>query len=228
MKKLLLICVIIVLSNTVNSQNIYNLDSLVSVQIPGEVSKIDSLKNSLILIKYHSKVENSEFIAQKELFENDSIRIYNSNLPYDLKSLEEYYQSFAKSYIKNGSFKIESEKLIEKDSLNGYHLNLKDSINNTIHKIEYFLVNKNLYVFEYKTSSQLIPTEKDVFFNSIKLKSAKKSSQFLGKSPTEKTAYNLGYKFGYVIKHHPSYIWIAGGIFLTLLIGIIVFFIKRK
>src|SRR4030065_267165 len=91
------------------SQHIYEIDSIISVSIPGDYVKIDSLQNNKIIIKFHSKIGNSEFLAQKELFENDSIDLYDSNLPHDVKSLKKYYESLAKKYVKNSKFKLESE-----------------------------------------------------------------------------------------------------------------------
>lgn len=228
MKKILILCLIIISSNNLWSQKIYEIDSIISVNIPGEDIKIDSTKNNKIIIKFHSKVENSEFIAQKEFFESDSISLYDSNLPYDLKSLEKYYKSLADTYIKNYKFKLESEKLIEKDSLKGYHLKLKNSLNSSVCEIEYFLLNKNIYIFKYNTRIELKNNEKESFFNSIKINSDKKINQFSGIPQVQKSAYNLGYKIGYTVKNHPSYLWIAGGVFMILIVGIIVFFVKRN
>jgi hypothetical protein len=70
--------------------------------------------------------------------------------------------------------------------------------------------------------------EKETFFNSIKIKSDNKFIQFIGKSQIEKSGYNLGYKIGHAAKKHPSYLWIAGGIFLILIVGIITFFVRKK
>jgi hypothetical protein len=179
-------------------------------------------------IQFHSKIGNSEFLAEKELFENDSISMYDSNLPSDLKSLEKLYETLAQNYAKNFQFKIESGKLIEKDSLKGYHLKLTDSINYSINEIEYFLLNKNIYLFKYKTPIELKNNEKERFFNSVKIYSDKKINQFLGIPSVQKSAYNFGYKIGSTVKKHPSYLWIAGGLFMILIIGIIVFYIKRK
>lgn len=118
--------------------------------------------------------------------------------------------------------------MIKKDSLKGYHLKLKDSLNSSMYEVEYFLINKYVYVFEYKTSAPLNTYEKDAFFNSIKIKYDKKLDQFIGKTQGEKTAYNFGYTFGKTLKNNPSYIWIAAGIFLLLITGIIIFFVRRK
>ncbi|MFO7720222.1 MAG: hypothetical protein R6W85_07265 [Gillisia sp.] len=227
MKKILLLCIIVISSNNLWSQNIYEIDSIISVKIPGEEIKIDSLKNNKIIIQFHSTIGNSEFLVQKELFENDSINIYDSNLPYDLKSLGKYYKSLAKTYVNNSKFKLESEKLIEKDSLKGYHLKFKDSSNSSIYEIEYFLINKYIYSFEYKTNTEFENIEKEPFFNSIKIKSDKKLNQFTGKTQVQKSAYNFGYKIGHTAKHHPSYLWIAVGGFLAFIVGIIVFFVRR-
>lgn len=232
MKKILLLFIIVISSNNLWSQNIYEIDSIITIRLPGDDIKIDSIQNNKIILQFYSKVGNSEFLAQKELFENDSIDLYDSNIPYDLKSLKKYYESLAKTYVKNSKFKLDSKKMIEKDSLKGYHLKLIDSINFSVYEIQYFLINKNLYIFKYITTTVLKNNEKESFFNSIKIKSDKKTKQYSGKSPFEKSAYNLGYKvgykIGYIVKNYPSYLWIAGGIFLILIVGIIVFFIKRK
>ncbi|WP_415830500.1 hypothetical protein, partial [Gillisia limnaea] len=122
MKKILLLCLIIISSNSLWSQNNYEIDSIVSVSISGEDIKIDSLQNEKIAINFYSMIGNSEFSVQKELFENDSLSIYDSNLPYDLKSLEKYYETLAKNYVKSTNLKLESEKLIENNSFKGFHL----------------------------------------------------------------------------------------------------------
>lgn len=228
MKKLLFLFLIIIASHNLWSQQTYELDSIVSVSIPGETIKIDTLKNNKITLQFRSVIENSKFVAQKEMFENDSINIYESNLPSDLKNLETTYKTLAAAYSKNTSFKLESEKMIEKDSLKGYHLILQDSLNANIYEVEYFLINKYVYVFEHKTSAPLNTFEKDAFFNSIKIKYDKKLDQFIGKTQGEKTAYTYGYTFGKTLKNNPSYIWIAAGIFLMLIVGIIIFFVKKN
>ncbi|WP_298364273.1 hypothetical protein [uncultured Lutibacter sp.] len=228
MRKLLFLLIIVSSLNNLWSQNNYKIDSIVSVSIPGDAIKIDSISNNKTIIQFQSKVENSEFIVKKEFAENDSISIYKSNLPYDLKSLETYYKSLTKTYLQNSPFKLESEKLIEKDSLQAYHLTLKDSLKESTYEIEYFIVNNYIYLFECKTSGALQNDEKTAFFNSINIKYDQKLDQFMGKTEVEKTAFNLGYKLGYTIKKHPSYIWISLGAIAILIIGIIVFFVRKK
>lgn len=228
MKKILLICLIVISTNNLWSQNIYELDSIISVNISGDDIKIDSLKNDKLKIQIYSKVGSSEYLAQKSQYENDSIKTYDSKLPYDLKSLEKLYKLFASDFAKNALLKLDSEKLIEKDSCSGYHLKLSDSINNSIYEVEYFLLDKNIYLFKYNTTTELDNDKKELFFNSIKINSDKKVNQFLGRAPFEKSAYNLGYKIGYTAAKHPSYLWIAGGLILILVVGIIVFFVRRK
>jgi len=230
MKKILLL--ILICSNNLWSQsndfNTYELDSIISVNIPGENVKIDSLENNEYIIQIYSKIGNSEFTAQKELFVNDNINAYDSYLSYDLKSLEKQYKILVNEFINDSNYKLKSENLIEKDNYKGYHLKFTDSLNNSIYEIEYFLFNKNIYSFFYKNTAEFDKNDIELFFNSIKINSSKNISQFSGKSPSEKSAYNLGYKIGHALKKHPSYLWMAGGIILIFIIGIIVFFVKRK
>lgn len=231
MKKTFLLCLILISSINLWSQHIYEIDSIISVSIPGDDVKIDSLQNNKIIIKFHSKTGNSEFLAQKELFENDTIDLYDSNLPHDVKSLKKYYESLAKKYVKNSKFKLESENLIEKNSLKGYHLKLTDN-NNGVYEIEYFLLNKHIYLFSYKNIIESDLTEIDKYFNSIQINSSGNISQFHGKSSIEKSAYNLGYSFGYklgyMVKNHSSAIMITAGLVFISIIGLIVYFKKRK
>lgn len=232
MKKTFLLCLILISSINLWSQHIYEIDSIISVSIPGDDVKIDSLQNNKIIIKFHSKTGNSEFLAQKELFENDTIDLYDSNLPHDVKSLKKYYESLAKKYVKNSKFKLESENLIEKNSLKGYHLKLTDNNNNGVYEIEYFLLNKHIYLFSYKNIIESDLTEIDKYFNSIQINSSGNISQFHGKSSIEKSAYNLGYSFGYklgyMVKNHSSAIMITAGLVFISIIGLIVYFRKRK
>ncbi|WP_156798604.1 hypothetical protein [Gillisia limnaea] len=228
MKKILLLCLIIISSNSLWSQNNYEIDSIVSVSISGEDIKIDSLQNEKIAINFYSMIGNSEFSVQKELFENDSLSIYDSNLPYDLKSLEKYYETLAKNYVKSTNLKLESEKLIENNSFKGFHLRFTGAKKNSIYEVEYFLLNRNIYIFSYKNTVKSDENDSEQFFNSIKINSDKKISQFLGKSAIGKSAYNLGYKVGYTVAKHPSYLWIGGGLILILITGTIVYFVRRK
>lgn len=65
MKKLLFLFLIVIASHNLWSQQTYELDSIVSVSIPGEAIKMDTLKNNKIILQFHSIIENSEFVAQK-------------------------------------------------------------------------------------------------------------------------------------------------------------------
>ncbi len=229
MKKILLICLIVISSNNLWSQNIYVIDSIISIDIPGQDIKIDSLQNKKNKIQFKSKIGNSEFLAEKTLFENDSISNYNPYLPYDLKSLEDFYEILAQHYVKNSKFKLDSEKLIEKNNFKGYHLTLIDKIDNGIYEIEFFFLNKNLYLFSYKNNVEFDLNDNDKYFNSIQIKSSNRISQFLDKSLNKKSvAYNLGFKIGYTAAKNPSYIWISAGLILILIIGTIVYFVRRK
>lgn len=226
MKKILLLLLIFISSTNLWSQTNYEIDSIILVNIPGKIIKIDTLINETI--KFQSKVGNSNFSAKRKLFENDSISIFDSELPYDSESLEKYYETLANDYTKNTNLKIESKELIKKNSFKGYHLKLTDSKNNSIYEIEYFLLNKKVYLFSHRNTTESNKIENDNYFNSITINSDKEIYQFSGKSPFEKSAYNLGYKFGYTLAKNPSFLWIAGGLFLFLVIGVIIYFVRRK
>jgi len=228
MKKILILCLIIISSNSLWSQKIYEIDSIISFKIPDEDIKIDSLKNGMIQIQFHSKIGNAEYLAKKELFENDSINSFDSELPYDSKGLEKFYKTLGTKYVKSTNLKLEYKELIEKNNFKGFHLKFTDTKNNSIYEIEYFLLNKNIYTFSYRNTTEYDKDDSYKYFNSIKIISDKNIYQFSGKSPIEKSAYNLGYKIGYTAAKHPSYIWIAGGLILFLVIGIIVYFIRKK
>jgi hypothetical protein len=46
MKKIVLLCLIVISSINLWSQNNYQIDSIISISIPGQVIKIDSLQNN--------------------------------------------------------------------------------------------------------------------------------------------------------------------------------------
>lgn len=228
MKKIVLLCLIVFSSINIWSQNNYQIDSIISINIPSKDIKIDSLQNEKNKIQFQSKLGNSEFLVEKELFENDSISIYHSELPYDTKSLEKYYVTLSENYVKNSTYNLESENLILKNNFKGYHLKLTDTENNNIYELKYFLFNKHLYLFSYKNTVDFNKNEKDIFFNSIKIKESKYITQISGKSPSYKSGYNVGYKIGSTFKKHSSTFMILGGLILILIIGIIVYFVRRK
>ena len=98
------------------------------------------------------------------------------------------------------------------DKFKGYRLKFKDSVNNPTYEGELYLLNKHLYSFYYASTENFNKTEKDLFFNSIKINTNQKISQYLGKAQS--------YRIGYVFGKYFFYILIFG--------GIIYFLIKKK
>lgn len=230
MKKTITLCLLLVASIQLWSQNDefikYEIDTIVSVNLPGEISKTETPHGKKTKILLTAKSGISQFNVEKNLFESDSIGIYESNLPYDLESLKVTYKNLAKEYVQKSNLKFISEAIIENGEYTGYHITFNDE-NGGIFEVSYFLLNKYIYVFSYKNYTGTNKADIDSFFDSISINSLKNIRQFIGKSPTGKTAYSFGYKIGRIAKTNPAYLWIGGGIILILLIGFVVFIVKK-
>ncbi|MFD2035184.1 hypothetical protein ACFSKL_10300 [Belliella marina] len=215
MRKIILLLTLVLTNNVLSAQNqewlTYNLDSIISIEMPNEVFELDTIAQGMRMYQIYSYTENSTFIAQKSLFEKESQNEDLSRLPYNLKSLIEQYNGTIDGIASSIPYELESRELIEKEGYKGYRLKFKDSLNNPTYQVELYLLNKHLYSFYYIGLENFDNNEKELFFNSIKINPNQEISQYLGKAQS----YRIGYLFGKYF-------------FYILIFGVIIYFIVRK
>jgi|SaaInlLV_10m_DNA_1039704.scaffolds.fasta_scaffold46277_1 hypothetical protein len=215
MRKIILLLTLVLTTNILSAQNqewlSYDLDSIISIEMPNDVFELDTIAQGMRMYQIYSHTENSTFIAQKALFEKENQNEDLSKLPYDLKSLKEQYNGVINGISSGIPYELESKELIEKDKYKGYRLKFKDSLNNPTYEVEFYLLNKHLYSFFYVGLENFDTNEKDLFFNSIEINTDQKISQYLGKAQS----YRIGYVFGKYF-------------FYILIFGVIIYFIARK
>ena len=144
----------------------YELDSIVSIDLPGEVYEMDTIVQGIRMYQIYSITKNSTCIVQKALFEKEHLNENLSNLPYDLKSLKKQYNGIADGMANSIPYELSSRELIEKENFKGYRLKFKDALNNPIYEVEFYLLNKHLYSFFYSDLENFDEDEKNVLFNS--------------------------------------------------------------
>ena len=215
MRNIILLLTLVLSTNILSSQNqewlTYELDSIISIEMPNEVFELDTIAQGIRMYQIYSHTENSTFIAQKALFEKENQNEDLSRLPYDLKSLKEQYNGIIDGIASSIPYELESKELIEKENFIGYRLKFKDSLNNPTYEVEFYLLNKHLYSFFYVGLENFDENEKDLLFKSIKINTDQKISQYLGKAQS----YRIGYIFGKYF-------------FYILIFGVIIYFIVRK
>jgi hypothetical protein len=215
MRKIILLLTLVLTTNILSSQNqewlTYELDSIISIEMPYDVFELDTIAQGMRMYQIYSHSENSTFIAQKALFEKENQNEDLSKLPYDLTSLNKQYNGIIDGIASGIPYELESKEPIEKETFKGYHLRFKDSLNNPTYEVEFYLLNKHLYSFYYVGLEDFDKNEKDLLFNSIKINPDKKISQYLGKAQS----YRIGYVFGKYF-------------FYLLIFGVIIYFIVRK
>lgn len=216
MKKLLLVIILIFLiSNQLTSQNqkwlTYDLDSIISIEMPYEVYKLDTIASGIKMYQLYSHSEHSTFLVQKMPLEEEKQNDALSKLPYDEISLKNYYNDIIKGIETSIPYKLESKKSIENVTFKGYQLRFIDSLNLPKYEVKLYILNKHLYSFFYTSIEHFEQKDKDTFLNSIRINTSYDVNQYDGKPPS----YRAGYVFGKTF-------------FYILIFGTILYFIFRK
>ncbi|RZS93339.1 hypothetical protein [Aquimarina brevivitae] len=218
----------LLLSFTAFCQQTLTIDKYVSVDMPYPINKEGSIEDGNIA--YFTNKPDGTFLVRRELAEDKGINSYESSLPYNLESLENYYKNKAVEYTDSDQLQIESENVIDIQGFKGYQIIYKDTLKNTLSKVKYILLNKNFYSFLYQRAEYQNTSDANTFFNSINVTKGTGVSQFYGKSPQAKKSYNLGKKIGSFGAKNPL---VSLGalvlviIVLVLIIGTIVYATKK-
>ena len=165
----------------------------VKVDFPtDEVFQLDTIVNGIRVNQLYTQIGNSTLILQKLPAESSSKGKELSSLPYDYKSLIEYYDGVidgAKDGFNAEKVKNEEIKLGE---LIGYKsFFYKDQEKPLIESRTFLAGNDLIMLIVYNPEIELKEI-KDAFFNSVNLDGLDSLEQYTGKSK----AYRQGYVFG--------------------------------
>ena len=203
MKKLILALTLIFSLNTTFSQTeewlFYDFDSIVSIEMPGEVYEWDTIMNDVNIYQIMSHVDNTLFIVQKVLKQNKNEEELLEELPHDDKSLDKTYKEFIKGLLKNSPYSAKSKHKISLNDLKGYKIELHDHNKKTVSDIRVFLLNKEYYTFTYFNNIDFNDEAKNYFFNSIMLSETEEISQHLGTDNSGEVAGAIGRLTAYLI-----------------------------
>lgn len=194
-----------------NEGSTYKFDSIVSLSVPKNFFKTDTLVDGVKIEQIRFKTNSYNFIAQKVLFQDESQKESLSRLPYNEASLLDEYSRVIAGMKNRIPYTFKSKTLVEKEDFIGYNLKFANKLDSLAYEVEFYLLNKNLYTFYYASETQFDKNVKDSILNSITINTNHDISQYLGKPPK--------YRIGYVI---------ATYFFLSLmLVGFIIYLIKN-
>lgn len=145
----------------------YELDSIVSIDMPDKVYERDTINDYLKIHELFS-FNNSVSYSVRKLHLKDALyNQYGIDLPKDRKSLKKYYQTIA---LASSELRHEENSLsrsINYDDLEGYRFINNTSYSNPYNEVQLFLINKDTYVFQYSNQNGLDSIQRNAFFNSI-------------------------------------------------------------
>ena len=146
--------------------NFYDFDSIVSVEMPFDVYEVDTIINYNKVYQIFSNDSIQKFIIQRSFISKTYSNIETLKPPNDKNSLKVFYREIAWTINDLIDYELDRYFPIEKDNLMGYRFIFKNE-DIDIQEIQLFLVNKNLYSFNYFSLNGLKENEIDLFFNSI-------------------------------------------------------------
>jgi len=198
MKKIILtLCFTISFTISIFGQT--EVDEYVSINIPGNVIKLDTIAQRLHVLNFHSENETETYLIQR--IEIDSKESELNGLPYDLNSLKKTYQDIIRGQLKgmektDFSFKDSTE--IKIDKFIGYKIRYNNSdtgMQNAESNI--LILNEYAYVAIYVNGTDFNDINKNKFLNSLKVNEANNPRQMIGNPSGFKVGYILGKLFFY-------------------------------
>lgn len=188
MKQLILLTFLLYITSVEAQENWleYQLDSIITVSLPGEVYELDTIMENIEMYQIFSNLGNSTFVVQKTLFEKENQDEKTSNLPYDSESLNKQYQDVIRGIEGEISYTLVNTRQRKKDGFEGYQLLFEGDNSNINCEVRFYLLNKYLYTFFYLNEIDFDKLEQQRFYNSIQINTDYEISQFLGVSMLER------------------------------------------
>ncbi|SHN04976.1 hypothetical protein [Polaribacter sp. KT 15] len=165
------------LNSQVTNWGFYDLDSIISVEMPDAVYEFDTIIESNKIYQMYSTINESNFIAQKFYLDNS----LDLKLPTSKKELNSFYMDLAEVLnLLISSNEIIESKLIH-ENIEGYKLSFSDKKNINYQEIILYFLNNNLYIFIYRDANGLNNFNKSKFFNSIEFNQKTDINQYIEK-----------------------------------------------
>lgn len=197
MKKVLILCLTILLSLNVIGQT--KVDEFVSINIPGNVIKLDTIVQNYTVLNYYSKNDTEAYFVQR--VEIDSKESELNSLPFDLKTLRKTYRDILRGQMrrmKEAGFEFRDSTEFKIDKYIAYNITYNDPQTETKNaETNVILLNENAYVSTYVNRTNFNEKNKNEFLNSIKIDSNNKPRQMIGNSTAYKSGYIIGKLFFY-------------------------------
>lgn len=168
--KIILILFLFLYQETISQDtiwNTYDLDSIVSLEMPFTVYEYDTISENTKIYEMYSENESSKFSVRKVYLGNQSSKTKMSILPMDAKSLKNFYLDIIDVLNEINEFDLEYGGSIQKNNLHGYSHIQKDDNGKSLYETCMFYVNENLYSFSYYNINGLNAVDRNFFFDSI-------------------------------------------------------------
>lgn len=205
MKKAYLISLIFILSISVHAQT--KIDELVLINIPGEVSKLDTIVQNYSIKNFVSHIDNATYLVQKLKIDDGDDDL--NDLPSNTESLRKSYNDCIKGFaitMKEGGYIFSNSSEFKRDDYIFFKASFSNAeeLNKKVVESNFLILNENAYVLSYFNNVDFNEKNKEDFMNSIKIASSLKPSQTIGKGDD----YKLGYMAGTIT----CYLFVLGGI----------------
>lgn len=169
----------------------YDLDSIVSLDMPFDVYETDSISEYQKSLQLFSEDESTTFIAKKTYIGKRYNNIETPTLPVNKKTLNKFYLDLIDIFDVIIKSDFDYQKKIYKNNLLGYEVCYKDKEGLRVLQIQLFYINKSLYTFSYLNSKGLSNINKENFFDSIIFNNKEKLIQYPGMSLERKFIIGL-------------------------------------
>jgi hypothetical protein len=174
-------------------------DECISINIPGDVIKLDTIVKKISLLQYYSKNETEAYMIQR--LEIDSKESELNSLPSDLKSLRKTYHEILRGQIrsmKEAGFEFRDSTEFKIDKYFAYNIAYHRPESGTQNaESNIIMLNENAYISTYINRTDFNETNKNEFLNSIKIDSINNPRQMIGNSAGFKSGYIIGKIFIY-------------------------------
>lgn len=192
----------LVLLTALKAQNdqwlVYDLDSQISIGLPGEVFEMDTIIRNESLYQIYSEFEGARFIVQKVSYKKNSRGRY-VDLPADSDELEKYYQGVIKGIMNTAFGELQQTTTIEIGGLTGYELLLSNENEKPIRIVRFLLIENKLINMIYSDETNLDLDIAELFYGSIDITDTKSVNQHIGTSREFLLGELVGELIGYVI-----------------------------
>ena len=175
------------------------LDEFVSINIPGEVTKLDTIIENVRLLQYYSQNNTETYFIQKIQLGSEENDL--NNLPYDLNSLRKSYIDIFDGQMKSmgeSGYELKDSTEIKIDNYIAYDFiyNNKKTGRKSVES-NVIILNDDAYLATYFNEIDFNENNKTDFLKSLTIDSIKKPSQMIGNSRSFVTGYLAGKLFFY-------------------------------